>query len=92
MHKMPKRPEIATVLFQIQPLDCKADNVIPIGELYKCPPTTEDPMEITLVNCVFTFKDHKEGLSLITFSHVVSDLTCLDISPQTITYDFPPTK
>ena len=67
-----------SVLFLLQPLDSKAQDVIPIQRPYQRPPTSDDPMDkMPSVSCVFAFK---EGLSLLTFSHLIGDITCLDLA------------
>ena len=63
---------VMTMLFQMQPPDVRAKEVlIPIEHHYEWPWPTDNP---TSVNCVFAF----EGLSVITYSHVCEDITCLE--------------
>ena len=60
---------VMTMLFQIQPTDVRANEIaIPIEHHWAA---TDDPTNVT---CVFAF----EGLSVITYSHVCEDITCLE--------------
>ena len=79
-HNMPQVDiPFVSVLFLLQPLDStKAQDVIPIQRPYQRPPTSDNPMDkMPSVSCVFAFK---EGLSLLTFSHLIGDITCLDLA------------